>query len=203
MYPSQEPHLSVPKWEKVSREKKKQHAAKCFCNFGGTCFPVNISYPPPDARSSTRDFPCASPEPFTVPKLSLLLCAAPETFLAPGLELKNFRASFFQKRLPLFACTGDPHDPSAIHWARDFSSATATVLRCRVQGTSAAPAIHPVLPCFSVEGTSSTPAIHAVPPNNFCSDCSLSLIFIMPDVLDIQWFPGHHRKNDDSSPSHP
>ena len=46
MYPSQEPHLSVPKWEKVSREKKKQHAAKCFCNFGGTFFTVNISYPP-------------------------------------------------------------------------------------------------------------------------------------------------------------
>ena len=128
--------------------------------------------------AAPEDFPCASQEPFTVPKLSLLLlCAAPETFLAPGLELKNFLASFFRKRLPLFACTGDPHDPSAIHWARDFSSATATVLRCRVQGTSAAPAIHPVLPCFSVEGTSSTPAIHAVPPNNFCSDCSLAHLY--------------------------
>ena len=149
--------------------------------------PTQLTHPMMHA-AAPEDFPCASQEPFTVPKLSLLLlCAAPEAFLAPGLELKNFRASFFQKRLPLFACTGDPHDPSAIHWARDFSSATATVLRCGVQGTSAAPAIHPVLPCFSVEGTSSTPAIHAVPPNNFCSDCSLSLIFIMPDVLDIQF----------------
>ena len=105
--------------------------------------PTQLTHPMMHA-AALEDFPCASQEPFTVPKLSLLLlCAAPETFLAPGLELKNFLASFFRKRLPLFACTGDPHDPSAIHWARDFSSATATVLRCRVQGTSAAPAIHP------------------------------------------------------------
>ena len=46
MYPSQEPHLTVPNWEKVLWEKKKQYDAKRFCLSAATFLTVQISYPP-------------------------------------------------------------------------------------------------------------------------------------------------------------
>ena len=71
MYPSQEPHLTVPNWEKVLWEKKKQYDAKRFCLSAATFLTVQISYPPayptpiPPARTAPvppikRPFPSPS-----------------------------------------------------------------------------------------------------------------------------------------------
>ena len=113
--------------------------------------PTQLTHPMMHA-AAPEDFPCASQEPFTVPKLSLLLCAAPETFLAPGLELKNFLASFFLSEETSLVCLhwrstrsiGDPlgqrlllrdRDGSSVPRPRNIGGAgdpsSASVLQCR------------------------------------------------------------------------
>ena len=140
---------------------QRTHApdARSF-HFAPTCYFLSLR--------QSRDFPCAKKLP------CFFLVGAPDTCLAPGPSQRISLLFPYGRDFPCLLAL-------AIHAIHGRSIApetsSATVLPCGIQGTSAAPAIHPVLPCFSVEGTSSTPAIHAVPPNNFCSDCSLAHLY--------------------------